>query len=193
MITWSCPHTAWQLSLIHLNWTSDQRLPLPRLQEAHTLFLCFFWVVLMVTSSVSEHMKQFPRGWLPIRVCHILSWCIWVGWGPTVIGTALIVLIPGTPQGSHYSPNNRISGGLVWTGRGVGRFMPLWFRAGPTLQCQFGHVLITLCRAVFSSNLDLLRVNMVHLLHWSLSMLLEEWSHFFTSVPLQEVGQVHGQ
>ena len=42
----------------------------------------------------------------------------------------------------------------------MGRFLPLWFGAGPSLQYQFGHVFIALCRAAFAPNLDLLGINM---------------------------------
>ena len=34
---------------------------MPWLQEACTLFLYFFWAILMVTSSVSEQVKQSPE------------------------------------------------------------------------------------------------------------------------------------
>ena len=96
-------------------------------------------------------------GWLHIRVDHILSRQVQVRWGPTVVHAALTVLIPGTPQGSHHCTSIRISSGLGWTGRGTGRFLPLWLRARPSLWCQCGHVLL---RAVFAPNLDLLGVNM---------------------------------
>ena len=58
MTSWSCLHMAWWLLQILLSLASDQRLPLSRLQEAHTLFLYFLWVVLTVTSSVSEQVTQ---------------------------------------------------------------------------------------------------------------------------------------
>ena len=77
-----------------------------------------------------------------------------------MVGVALTVLIPGASQGSHHCIITRISSGLGWTRRGTGRFLPLWFGAGPSLQCQFWNVPIALCRAVFTPNLDLLGVNM---------------------------------
>ena len=46
---------------IHLSWASDQRLPLSRLHESHTLFLYFLWEVLMVTSSMSKQVAQSPE------------------------------------------------------------------------------------------------------------------------------------
>ena len=46
------------------------------------------------------------------------------------------------------------------TGRGTGRFLPFWFRARPSLQCQCRCVLLTLYRAVFTPYLDLLGVDM---------------------------------
>ena len=104
-----------------------------------------------------------PRGWLHIQVGHVLSGCLQVRWGPTVVGTALTVLIHCAPQGSHHCTITRISSGLGCTGRGTGRFLPLWFRAGPSLQCQFRHVLIALYRAVFTPNLNLLGVDMCSL------------------------------
>ena len=61
MISSSCPHPACWPSPIHLSWASDQRSLFPRIQEFHTLFLYFFQVILMVTSSVSEHMNQSPE------------------------------------------------------------------------------------------------------------------------------------
>ena len=39
----------------------------------------------------------------------------------------------------------------------------MWFGAGPRLQCQFGHVLIALCRALFTPNLNLLGIDMISL------------------------------
>ena len=76
-----------------------------------------------------------------------------------MVGSALTILIPGAPWGSHPCTVARISSGLGWTREGTGRFLPLWFGAGPSLQCQIRHVLIALCRAVFTPNLDLLGIN----------------------------------
>ena len=81
-----------------------------------------------------------------------------------MIGIALTVLIPSTPQGSHHCTINRICSGHGCTGKGTGRFLPLWFGAGPGLWCQFRHVLITPCRAVFTPNLNLFGVNVGPLL-----------------------------
>ena len=60
---WSHGHVPHGLMAVAnlLNWVSNQGPPLPRLQEAHTLFLYFLWVILMVTSSVSKKEKQSPE------------------------------------------------------------------------------------------------------------------------------------
>ena len=49
---------------------------------------------------------------------------------------------------------------LIGLEGGAGRFLLLLFEAGPSSQYQFGHVLITLCRAVFTPGFDLLGVIM---------------------------------
>ena len=56
--SWSCPHMFWQFSLILFSWASTQRLLLPSLQEAHTLFQYLLCAVWMETSSVYEHEMQ---------------------------------------------------------------------------------------------------------------------------------------
>ena len=101
----------------------------------------------------------------PPRLIPYQSWphSLWtcLSWmSPTLVGAALTVLIPGTPQSPHHSTVMRISSGFGWTGRGAGRFLPLWLGAGPSLWYQFRHVLIALCRVVFTPNLYLLGVNM---------------------------------
>ena len=58
MLSWSCPHTSWQLSLILFSWASVQMLPLLSLQHALTLLWYFLQAVCMDTSSVSEHEMQ---------------------------------------------------------------------------------------------------------------------------------------
>ena len=109
--------------------------------------------VLLVDSSDNyliyvQTCETVPRGWIHFRVGCILSAHILVGWGPTVVGIALTVLIPSTPHGSHHRTIIRIIGGFGWTGRGTGKFLPWWFRAGLCLRYQFGCVFISLCRAV---------------------------------------------
>ena len=74
--------------------------------------------------------ETVPWGWLHIWVSHVLSGCIWVGWGPTVVGIALTVLISQCslrfPQLYHCT---RISSGLGLTGRGTGRFLSMWIQS----------------------------------------------------------------
>ena len=61
MMARSWPHTSWWLSPILFIWTSIQSLSLLSLQDVLTLFLYFFQVVHMDTSSVSQQERQSPE------------------------------------------------------------------------------------------------------------------------------------
>ena len=135
MISWSCTHMAWWLLTIPLSWASDQRLPLPWLQEAHTLFLYFLlgnsdsylicvWRCETVPGGWLQILSQPHSPWMhPSQMRPHCSWhCSHRSWS--------LVLLKFTPL---YHCQDQWWPWLDW--RRPGRSLPWHFRAVPSLWC----------------------------------------------------------
>ena len=122
-------------------------------------------------------------GLLHIRVGHILSGCVRVIWGPTVVGVALTVLIPSTPWGSSTvaSPGSAVA--LFGLEGGQIGSCPCGSELGLASGANSGissSPFVELCSLLTLTSWE---STWVCLLHWSLRAPLEEWSHFFCMGP----------
>ena len=179
MISWSYPHMAWWLSPIHVSWASDQKLPLPKLQEVHTLFLYFLWAVPRVTSSVSEHVKQSPEANSILELAtfsintsksdEALLWLVSLS-----LSWSLVLLeVPTT------IPSSGSAVALVWLEEELVGSCPCGLELGPASSTNLDVFSSPFVELHSLPTLTSWELTWVCLLYWSPRVLLEGHSPFF--------------
>ena len=151
------------------SWVSVQRLLLPSLQEAHTLFWYLLQAVQMDTSSVSEHETQSAEA-VSLLESSALSCTMSESqdaWSPVL---------------HELSPADfiiRVSNGPGWIGSWLSGSCTLCWELGLALGVGSGMLLSPWAELWSLHAPTSWELTWVLLVWWKSSELLEEWSHFF--------------